>query len=237
MSQALSKPAPSRGNKARVPSPQAQKHPPRPTTTRRQEIGFERREKTRRKLLEGAARTIAECGEHKATIDDFIQAAGVARGTFYNYYQTRDQILGDLWSLLGRNPFLRIELAAARIKDPAERLVAKARLVMDTAARDATWGWVVFTLSADAATVNDELLRFPRPDLEEGRRSGRMDFEDVSAANDMVVGTIRNAMHAVLSEGRSPGYAAEVCILLLKAMGLRDDEARAVATRPLPLLD
>ncbi len=49
---------------------------------RRQEIGLERRERTRQKLLMAAARVVAELGEKKSTIDDFIQAAGVARGKF-----------------------------------------------------------------------------------------------------------------------------------------------------------
>lgn len=205
--------------------------------TRRQEIGFERRERTRQRLLEGAARVLAECGEHRATIDDFIQAAGVARGTFYNYYQTGEEILADVWSEIGRNPFLEIELACKGIEDPAERLIAKTRLVLERTSRNATWGWVVYALSADASTINADLLRFPRPDLEDGRRSGRWVIEDVSAATDLIVGTVRSAMHAILREQHSATYSYEICVHLMRALGLTIADARRVMAKPLPSSD
>lgn len=202
---------------------------------RRKEIGLERRGRTRSRLLAAAAQVLAEHGEKKATIDDFIQAAGVARGTFYNYYQTRGEILEDLWAEIGRNPFLVIQKACAPIKDPAERLVTKTRLILKTAQDNSTWGWVVFALSLDITTVNADLLAFPRPDLEEGLRKGRFKFDDIHAAKDLVVGACRTALHALLIEERSKDYPAALSALMLRSLGVSATEAQLLVKRPLPI--
>ena len=202
---------------------------------RRKEIGQERRERTRIRLLAAAAQVLAEHGEQKATIDDFIQAAGVARGTFYNYYQTRGEILDDLWAEIGRDPFVGIQKACASIKDPAERLVTKTRLVLKTAQDNSTWGWVVFALSLDITTVNADLLAFPRPDLEDGLRKGRFKFDDIHAAKDLVVGACRTALHALLTEERSEDYPRALSALMLRSLGISATEAQALVKRPLPM--
>jgi AcrR family transcriptional regulator len=177
-----------------------------PPDNRRRDIGLRRRERTRQKLLDAAARVVADLGEEKATIDDFIQAAGVARGTLYNYYSTRAELLDDLWRSIGKNPFRRIHLACHQLTDPAERLATEARMVLKCAAASPAWGWLVFALSADAESINEDLLAYPRPDLEAGRRAGRFVFDDLASASDLVVGTVRTAIRATLSERRSENY-------------------------------
>lgn len=201
---------------------------------RRREIGQERRERTRRRLLAAAARVVAERGENKATIDDFIQAAEVARGTFYNYYTTRDELIADLWMQVGRNPMQEIQRAGATLADPAERLCATIRMVLRRAAEDPTWGWLVYALSADRESVNDDLLTFPGPDLLVGRQTGRLAFDDLSTAKDLLVGSVRAALRGQMSEGRPATHAGDLCVMLMRALGLEEQEARHLSGKPLP---
>lgn len=170
-------------------------------------------------------RVLGEHGEQKATIEDFVRAAEVSRGTFYNYYRTASDLLDDLWVHIGHDPFLAIQSACASIESPAERFVAKARLVLQVAEQDKTWGWVVYSLSRDKTTVNKDLLGYPRPDLKDGLRQGVFRFDDLDTANDLAVSTLRGALHAVLCEERPTDYAGAICKLLLHAFGVRTAEA------------
>ena len=204
--------------------------------SRRQEIGAERRERTRQKLLAAGARVLAELGEKKANIDDFIRAAGVARGTFYNHYSTRAQLLDDLWASIGRAPFLQIQRACESLSDPAERIAAEARLVFTTAARNEAWGWLVYSMSADKEAFSQELLQYPRPDLEVGRKQGRFRFDDLMAACDLVIGSVRWGLRAVLDEARPLRSTDALCVMMLKALSIDDEEARDIIGRPLPVL-
>ena len=206
-------------------------------TTRRKEIGQVRRERTRQKLLSSAARVLAEHGEAKATIDDFIQAAGLARGTFYNYYSTRKELLDDVWQQIGRDPLHAIQRSCAHLVDPAERLISQARLVLSRASDDPTWGWLVYALSADGELINKDLLSFPRPDLVAGLQTGRFQFADLDSANDIVVGSVRRALRATLGEPRAASYPITLSTLLLRALGLGQRDAERVSNQPLPPLN
>ena len=63
-----------------------------------------RRAERRAHLLECALTVFAEKGYHTASIADIIRDAGVARGTFYLYFESKrmvfDQLLGDLFAAL-----------------------------------------------------------------------------------------------------------------------------------------
>lgn len=63
-----------------------------------------RREQRRAHLLQCALEVFAKKGYHRASISDIIKRAGVARGTFYLYFESKrsvfDQLLDDLFELL-----------------------------------------------------------------------------------------------------------------------------------------
>ena len=202
--------------------------------TRRREIGRERRDRTRNRLLVAAARVLAELGEQKARIEDFIQAAGVARGTFYNYYSTKAELLEDLWASVGRDPLRTIQQACDALADPAERIGMQIRLVLSYAGLHSTWGWLVYALSVDAETVNSDLMTFPRPDLVHGRVISRFSFSNLDSASDMVVGSVRRGLNAVLTESRGEDFASELCFMLLRGLGVPESDALSIAGKTLP---
>src|ERR1700722_15368128 len=91
---------------------------------RRAAIGEQRRARTRERILQAAAQVIAKSGTDRATIDDFILAGGAARGTFYNHFESRQELLDELWRVVGRNPFLEIGRVCGAIACPVERFAA-----------------------------------------------------------------------------------------------------------------
>ena len=58
----------------------------------------------RRQLVAEARLVFADKGYHRASINDIIKACDIARGTFYNYFDSKreifDAILGELFELL-----------------------------------------------------------------------------------------------------------------------------------------
>jgi len=67
------------------------------TDTRRRGRGRPRSDEgshdSRRALLEAAAQLIAEHGYHATAVDDVVRAAGVAKGTFYWHFKSKDDLL------------------------------------------------------------------------------------------------------------------------------------------------
>lgn len=63
----------------------------------------ERGERTRRKLLAAAEEEFGERGFHTASINSITNRAGVAQGTFYLYYRSKDEIFRALVEHMNRS--------------------------------------------------------------------------------------------------------------------------------------
>jgi AcrR family transcriptional regulator len=85
-----------------------------------------KKQETRQRLLECAWRLFQEKGIDQATVEDITEAADVAKGTFFNYFATKEAIVSEiaLW---------RIELLGNRVlgaADVPESAVDRIKLVM-----------------------------------------------------------------------------------------------------------
>jgi len=74
----------------------------------------ERGNRTRAKLIEAAEKVFAELGYHDASIVKLTEAAGVAQGTFYLYFQGKQQIFDELVEDLNRRVRHAMSEASAR---------------------------------------------------------------------------------------------------------------------------
>ncbi|HME85648.1 MAG TPA: TetR/AcrR family transcriptional regulator [Roseiarcus sp.] len=68
-------------------------------------------------------------------IDDVIAAAGVSRGTFYNYFRTNAELLVAAIEELGNELVDMIESRVEASPSPAERLFTGFRLYLEAARR------------------------------------------------------------------------------------------------------
>lgn len=59
-----------------------------------------KRERRRKMVLDTALRVFSEKGYHQTRISDIIEAAGIARGTFYLYFDSKNAIFHELLDLL-----------------------------------------------------------------------------------------------------------------------------------------
>jgi AcrR family transcriptional regulator len=82
----------------------------------------ERGRKTRRRLLEAAALEFGERGYHDAAITGITQRAGAALGTFYTYFESKEEVFRAL--VLDMSHAVRSHVAEA-VKDAPDRLAAE----------------------------------------------------------------------------------------------------------------
>jgi len=78
-----------------------------------------KKQETRQKLLESAWQLCQEKGYERTTVEDITDAADVAKGTFFNYFETREAMLNEmaLWriALLRNRVFNAADLPASAI--------------------------------------------------------------------------------------------------------------------------
>jgi AcrR family transcriptional regulator len=196
-------------------------------------IGLAKRERTRSNLIEAAYRVFAQKEMDAVTIDDIIAAAGVARGTFYNYFQTREEVLIAVAAALSDVMNQQIWAQSTQITDPAERMAIALRQFLHQAQRDATWGWAIVRIGLIAAPLSETIERGVMSDLAEGIRLRRFEVDCEQAAIDLILGTGLMAMRSILAGDTPPDYPERVTKLILKTLGVNDLEATAIAFKVL----
>jgi AcrR family transcriptional regulator len=190
-------------------------------TTVRAEIGKEKRARTRAALVEAAMRVFARLGPEAPTIEDFIAEAGVARGTFYNYFETREDLLVAVATVVSEQ-LLAAMAVLRRLPDPADRLGCSVRTFVRKAASDPTWGWVIVRIALVAAPIGKSMRAYLAADIKDGLAAGRFRSPSRQAAYDLVLGTGLMAMRSVLRGEADADHAEDAAQVVLTALGVPD---------------
>lgn len=191
-----------------------------------------RRARTLARLLDSAMEVIAAKGAEGARIEDFAAAAGVSRGTFYNYFPTVDDLVHALHSRIIRvtDDDLR-QLIELPVPDEAFGMATVGHYFFHSAAREPARGWVILRLDGSRA---------PRQQLMETRfqeamsyavASGRFRPVDARAARSLLFGAIRTGQRDILMGDIDLDHGVHVMALVLSALGLAPSEAEAVSRK------
>ncbi len=208
---------------------------PQVDPTRRAEIGRMKRERTRTKLIERALLVVAEKGFDAPTIDDFVSAADVAKGTFYNYFATREALLAAVAAAVADKVDLQLLPAYAGSKDPARRIAVALKYFVRMSEMKPVWGWlIVRMIPIVGGPVSEGMRKGVVADLAAGKRRGRLQFSSMDAAVAYGMGVLLMSIRTILT-GRMPeDFGETMAAMLLQGYGVQRDEARSIASLPLP---
>jgi TetR/AcrR family fatty acid metabolism transcriptional regulator len=87
-------------------------------------------------ILRAATRVFARRGYFNAQVADLAREAGVAAGTVYLYFRSKDDLLASIFERVMREARAEARAALKGIDDPVDRLRALARLHLDRLGRD-----------------------------------------------------------------------------------------------------
>jgi AcrR family transcriptional regulator len=191
----------------------------------------DRRENRRAEILRGALDVFGHKGYHQTSVADIIEAAGIARGTFYLYFDGKsavflellDSVLAELnASIIGvetgaGSPPIQLQLVTTvrRILDA----VVKNRLLANIVVREAVGldAEVERRLRAFYAA----LLRYIEESLAEGRRLGVIRELDQEIAAMCVLGTIKQFVEQVVVAGEDATFDVDRMALAVLDFNLR----------------
>lgn len=192
------------------------------------------RDRTRALLLDAALRVFARKGAGAAAIHEIAAEAGVANGTFYNYFRSREELVEEASRQLAQRFHDQIAASAERPADPAERVAAGTRLFILQALRDPVWGAAILRVWGGSAVLNVQTGTALLADLRAGRRARRLHYPSEAAALDLVQGAVLAGMRTVLEGRAGAEHAVAVATLVLRGLGLDPADAATIAARPLP---
>ncbi|WP_322030284.1 TetR/AcrR family transcriptional regulator [Paraburkholderia sp. J76] len=199
--------------------------------------GAVRREATRRKLLSAAVEVFAQKGPDGVSIDDFLAAAGVARGTFYNYFKTTSELLDAVTAELNDEVILAIEHCVEKIDNPVERVWTGCLIFVHVAVMHPAWGaFITRTGVREAASGRLTDIYLPR-DLATAQERGMAKYTNARAAKDLLLGAIHQSIETVLSGAASAEHPRAVLRLALGALGVARATLDRLGKQPLPAIE
>ncbi|MBM4364208.1 MAG: TetR/AcrR family transcriptional regulator [Deltaproteobacteria bacterium] len=193
------------------------------------------RARTQRAILDAAVRLFARQGIGETAIHEIAAEADLSNGSFYNYFRTREELVEAAGTRLAAELTDEISRMSVNVTDPAERVSIGSRRFMLKAFEDPTWGAAVLRVWANTPLMARRVSDAALSDLRSGRRRGRFRYDDERAAVDLLHGSVLAAMRTLLEGGARADHAVNVARLVLRGLGVPDEEAAAIARRPLPV--
>ena len=188
-----------------------------------------RRARTRAALIEAARLVFAEHGVEGATIQQITDTADVAKGSFYNHFESREEIqravAAEALEALGAALDREVE---QKEPDPARVIAASLACTLRTCIEDPALGGFLLR-DGDLLELGGAIGRRGRRDLLRGRRSGRFHIEDV----DTLMTALGGAGQALLRKrlrGELPAASERRFVALaLRMLGVAPDEADVIS--------
>jgi AcrR family transcriptional regulator len=204
----------------------------------RETRGERRRRETRARLIAAARRIVARAGGLEAVpIGDITQEADVAIGSFYNHFESKEQLFEEVVTDTIEGHGEVLDALTRDLADIAEACSAGIRLTVRMVGDDPVWGSFVVNTGLYIARLESSLLHRLAGNLYQGFETGRFTSSDRVTSLALIGGAIFGAMtarHLGVGPTDADSLVAEQ---LLELLGLPPSEAAEIARRPLPDLD
>ena len=193
---------------------------------RRAEIGREKRARTRALILEAGAMLLAERPPEALTVDAVVEAADVAKGTFYYHFQSISELAAAVGATLGESFNEVLTPARLELRDPLARLAFGVHAVPGERDLGPCLGSPRGPELANPDDFGRGIREHLKADLAEAISHGRLTVRDVDLAADIVMGIWLQVMRSILERGARHGLTREALEAMLRALGAAQPDVR-----------
>jgi AcrR family transcriptional regulator len=183
----------------------------------RSRVAEKKRMLMRTKLLDAAMRVVSE-HRGSAVIDDVIREAKVSRGTFYNYFDSLDDVLVAIGQKLSNQMTTDILPVYDVLTEPWQRVAVGFRLFLVRAKLDNDWAG--FVTRVEVWPHSSLVGKYISKDLQLGKAAGQFSFERLSTATDFLMGASARGIQAMRQGVADPnGYIDAAVKMALTSVG------------------
>lgn len=190
----------------------------------RTRVAQSRKEKMRLHLMESALELLCTTdGNQSLLINDFIEFAGVSRGTFYNYFLSTNDLFNDITIQLSDEVLEIIEPLIRNNENPLSRIYIATGMYLKTVTKYPIWGNLL-TNSGSRSTIRGKNIssNFTR-DLKLAIEKNLVIVEDIRVSRDIFLGSIYYSLETILTEKIDDNYLNIVMNQILKNIGVSQE--------------
>jgi len=195
-----------------------------------------RKARTRQALIDAAVRLIGEGRGDRASIQEITEAADIGFGSFYNHFDSKEQLFQTASEEVLERWGQMIDRATAGINDPAELFAVGMRI-------SGRLGWTHQDVAGFLTGAGLDVLDIPvglapraLRDIQAGQDAGRFTVPDAEIALSAVAGGLLGLLRQCQ---RHPERVSEASVdqlaeALLRLLGVPAAEAARLVALPLP---
>lgn len=187
---------------------------------KRAEVGRQRRARTREKILEAAFALLGREGGRSTRIDEICEKAQVARGTFYNYFSSVDELLTALTFEITHDYNLAMRAVIRAVPAGAIRSGFALRYYLHRTRQDPSWGWAMVNLSAGGPIFGEETARYGLEAIAEGLITEQFEAPSAQIAYDLMHGATLAGMITLLRSPQPEDYPEQLVALVMRGLGV-----------------
>lgn len=190
-----------------------------------------RKAATRAKLLSAARVVIAEKGLVKATIKDITDAADVGFGSFYNHFQTKEDIAEAVLKEVAHELADAADAFNQTIEDPMERLGAAMAGFCRMVVADPVLSQLILNVVGFNSETSRDLSARMLPDLEMGMKQGVFKLPNLEVTRTAIFGLLLHFLQGRLAGHLDESDNEHAVLMGLRILGVTDDKALPVARK------
>jgi AcrR family transcriptional regulator len=196
-------------------------------------VSSSKRKATLQLILDAGRDLVLERGHDRLSIEEITSRARISKGTFYNYFDTKQ----DIFMAVAQS--LKAELAADlvattdSIKDPALKVAITLKFYFHQSLHNRDWkDFISFTGLTEAYL--EQSIEERIEDLQRGVKAGRFKGEDVHFTESLIRGISRHVLSEI-NQGHVTQDASDYAIRsILQMLGLPEIVAKALTQTRLP---
>ncbi|CAN5227030.1 hypothetical protein BH10PSE9_BH10PSE9_01980 [soil metagenome] len=196
---------------------------------RRAEIGRERRARTRAQILEAAEILLAERPLAAVTVDSVVEAADVAKGTFYYHFQSMEELAAAVGAKLAESFDELLASTTRGMRDPIARLSLSFAKFLDKAIADPAWARLVVQSSQTPAEFGTGIRAHLKADVAQAIAEGRVSIKDADLAADIVMGIWLHITRGTLERRPDATLTDQALAAMLRALGVTQQSAASLS--------
>lgn len=200
------------------------------------EVGLRRRAATRATILEAAFRVLGRKIGQNVRVEEVCAEAQVVKTTFYNHFDTVEQLLKALAVELSHDFNTAVHRHTRAMQSIAAQVATAVRLYLHRARTDPEWGRAMVNISFVESIMGQETYRVVEDDIIEGLKTGVFRVSSHRLGADLVDGLGIAAMISILRGDAPQTYPEDVAAQILFGLGLDEHAARDIANSDLPAI-
>jgi AcrR family transcriptional regulator len=188
-----------------------------------------------REALMGAGRSLfAQRSVREVSIDEIVQAADVAKGSFYNHFLDKEALAAEVVRSVRLRLAKKVDAANESVTDPVDALVRGLYVVFQFGLDDPDSGNILMRLTQGSTALDAPLNRRIMVRLMAGIEQGAFSHVGIEDGVLLVMGVAVAGQRRTLDD-RTPGISRELAVALgagmLRALGVPAKRATAKATK------